>query len=987
MEVLDRDRFVQRAIAEGAQYLLAPEETTDPLVNLGKLILPNSTLQSGAALAKPGLIEGAAAVALDGVNDFINTQWTTRTNLVKNPSFETGLEKWSSGTAVGDFANLEALAQSGAWVAPETFGDTKSAKLAVKKGATATDSQWKVTTVEGNAAGAIPVTVGQTYSARMAINMLDAPNKGVRCELRWYRAAGTEISTSVGATYIAPEAGYKELQCTAVAPAEAAFVAVRLILMSATANDIASLYIDAVMLEKAAAPGEYFPKVEHLQSGHAVWSGTAHDSECDMGPFARKGIRTFVFATKFAVDKNWNTPFGVTAASAFMPGIIVNSAKSFNLRIGDGATQTDYVLGTVGAGATSRCVMTYNGTAQTAQLWVNGVAEPLKAGVTQALLATGTTMSIGVALNLFQSGSGLPFAVFTRDMSDREKLEAWEVVGSQIQVNRSFPPSDLSIRVEPPGIGGQSNRWAEDEPDPRNILGDLEFSTEMPGGYKELSGTLARDPRVNYSDLIPYSDIKVMIPGGDSVWEGSLDKGPNETGEQTSITPQALGYQYILEDDKACRVGFINADLTQWGDISSTRRRQLLEANIKQQADVSTGLKDAGADPAAVIMDFANTEKVAGQSSQGEAAFYGGGVDLGVVRYDLRCLPSSKNEEWLDQAVFCSEDTGGALAGGANHESITTLNQQVVSTGPGFKYLLLTCRYKGPAFVGMMSNLRQWGSVKVLGRHGLVEKGTWPEIGFTAKQMLEYLIANFGAPLTIDPEFIDDDEFIVPHAWYGEGASLTDIVNDITKYGLYDWYVYTGKRMELRKPGTYGRYWRSTVEASDLTEVGIDSQRLWRYIVGQYTDPDGSTRTVGPPGSGCNLETAELEVSDPTHPAVLANRTRRDILDLQGVSNPAAAVAVCKRFLEEANLLNRSGSATLAGWVLDSNSIYRPASQVRAGDYISFSNSSDTSYRKIVGTNYSHADRSNDIDIDAPPSGMAALLERLQAGLIELGVS
>lgn len=274
-----------------------------------------------------------------------------------------------------------------------------------------------------------------------------------------------------------------------------------------------------------------------------------------------------------------------------------------------------------------------------------------------------------------------------------------------------------------------------------------------------------------------------------------------------------------------------------------------------------------------------------------------------------------------------------------------------------------------------------------MGRHGLLLKGTWPNVGYTDKQILEYAIPQVAAPLEVDSESIEDSEYIIPQAWYTEGTAA-DMVRDVTKYSSWmDWFVYDGLKFEYRKPGTYGKFWKAYVGDSNLNSLGEDSSRLWESVVVSYTDADGSTRTVGPPGSGAGYETPELKLSDTDHPAVRAELTRRDILDLRGLGTPATAITVGKRFLEEANLLSRSGSATLSGYVLDAYGVFWPAACVKSGDWISFVDSSDPSYRKIVGKNYTHDSRAAEIDVDAPPQGLEALLERLQADLIPLGVA
>jgi hypothetical protein len=191
---------------------------------------------------------------------------------------------------------------------------------------------------------------------------------------------------------------------------------------------------------------------------------------------------------------------------------------------------------------------------------------------------------------------------------------------------------------------------------------------------------------------------------------------------------------------------------------------------------------------------------------------------------------------------------------------------------------------------------------------------------------------------------------------------------------------------ERRVPGSYGQRWKVYLEEADLQSMGQDSERLWESVVVRYADVDGTSRTVGPPGSGADVEDSRLQIIDPDHPAVRAGLTRRDLLDMQGLGTPSSAIEVGSRFLEEANLLDRSGQITLSGWVMDHRGHFWPASRVRSGDLVSIVNAHDTSYRKIVRKTYTHSNRSAVCDLDAPPEALDALLERLQVVRIPIGV-
>jgi len=253
-------------------------------------------------------------------------------------------------------------------------------------------------------------------------------------------------------------------------------------------------------------------------------------------------------------------------------------------------------------------------------------------------------------------------------------------------------------------------------------------------------------------------------------------------------------------------------------------------------------------------------------------------------------------------------------------------------------------------------------------------------MGYTAKQMLQLVIPLYTA-LRTTGESLEDDGYVIPQAWFSDPGPMSTVVQELTKYGLYDWFVFGERLFQFRKPGTYGRRWQAYAGPSELREAGLDGERLWEQIIVSYQDVDGSTRTVGPPGSGAHVEEAGLRITDPDHPAVKADITRKDVLALQGISTPARATEAGERWLKEANELSRSGSCNLKHYILDDCAVFRPASQVQPGDHVRFPDSSDGSYRKIVAVDYDHDTRTAACTLDAPPEGYKALLERMQADI------
>jgi mannan endo-1,4-beta-mannosidase len=558
-----------------------------------------------------------------------------------------------------------------------------------------------------------------------------------------------------------------------------------------------------------------------------------------------------------------------------------------------------------------------------------------------------------------------------------------------IVVRLEPPPDQLAIRLVTPN--GTPHRWAGDEPLPQDVASAIEISDEMPGGYKEMSCTLARDPRGTWPDLSAYSDLQVDQPGGEPVFEGFLDKTPRASGDQVAVTPAALGHQAVLEDNSDVRTGFLHQDMSAWQGMTPLRQRTLLEGGWTV-GDAATGATPSGS-PA---LQFEQNSPWSTAKTIVQATFDAGpkirikkiywwrssGSNSGII--------SDPTSVWLFQCLIGSDEN---FVTSESSSDFHTADRDSDAAGTSFD---ASVARRWGAFVwkwesGSKENSYSWSSyvrgITVIADHELPVYGKHPELYMRTCDMLPYLIEQFGAPLTVDPEYIDDDGYENPHAWYQDSQTLGEIIKDLVKFAAFDWFVYHKKRFEYRRPGSYGRVWKAYVGESGLNELGEDSQRLWRDVVVQYQDVDGSTRTVGPFGSGCDVESAACEITDPSHPAVAAERTRRDILDLRGIGTPALCENVAERFLREANELQHSGSASLSGYVLETTGILRPAAQVKSGDWIEFVDSLDRTPRKIINKRYSDDDKTAQIDVDAPSGGLEELLERLQAALIPLGVA
>lgn len=557
-------------------------------------------------------------------------------------------------------------------------------------------------------------------------------------------------------------------------------------------------------------------------------------------------------------------------------------------------------------------------------------------------------------------------------------LPADPVIAAGIINVRERPPLRHTVEVETPK--GRRYRWATDEPDPSNVVGNLQHDSTMPGGYGQGDCVLARKPGVGYDDLERLSTVRIRDAGMETVGEYRLERTPRVSGDQMSVSPGFVGWQAHLEDDKFASFLGIDRDLSQFAAASRAWRSANLAAGY-QQADGSVFPDDTSARPGLVLgFDDPGTAKAAAAST-----YDAGATRIGKVYYDVDAAPVTIAHDafaWAWRLYTSDADNGSGIATSSFPGPTGYLNV------PGKRYLIPEFRWDGPFATSPGPGTWELHlRLAVYGNHGLPLHGPDPG-GLLASDIVAYVVARF-APLlrfTTGPGgTIQPSQFVIGHVSLRDPTTAGEILRQGARYELPDWAVWDDRTLYWNARRDRGRHWRARVGPAQLSETGPQLDRLWESIVVAYRDVDGSTRTVGPPGSGADTESADLKDYDPENPANQLGIHRRDLLQM-GTNTAAGATEVGRQFLEQTKLLDSSGQATLVGHVEDDRGVLHPYSHVHAGDDVTFVDADDTQPRRIVRAQSSHADRAVHVDLDAPPEGMAALLERLSVDLVPLGI-
>src|SRR5512146_970826 len=269
---------------------------------------------------------------------------------------------------------------------------------------------------------------------------------------------------------------------------------------------------------------------------------------------------------------------------------------------------------------------------------------------------------------------------------------------------------------------GKTYRWGEDEPLAEQVLDNLSDEDTMPGGDKELTVSLPRKPGVDYGDMVRGTYIELFGAGNYKVWGGRLERAPRTSGDYLTMDPAAVGYQAHLADDESAQEIFIDRDLGGWGEPTTQRKIDLLAAIFagRPYALSMNVLLAPNGSTLGPAISFQLSTVAEGTSPIGESWFYGGGVDIGAVRFDYRSLPGfAEDVNYLDRAFLSPDDIASSTAASSTyHQAPAATNQELAAPGAGYKYVLFQSFYAAP-LNGTYRNENAFVNPIVLGRHGL----------------------------------------------------------------------------------------------------------------------------------------------------------------------------------------------------------------------------------------------------------------------------
>jgi hypothetical protein len=554
---------------------------------------------------------------------------------------------------------------------------------------------------------------------------------------------------------------------------------------------------------------------------------------------------------------------------------------------------------------------------------------------------------------------------------------------ADITVGRTSQQSDYRLSLAIEHADGSTTRWGPGEIDGADIPTDLEFSTSMPGGFKDMQSSLLRRIDRDYPDQNLLDTVRVLGPGNETAWEGRMTMFPRQHGDQYTVQPGAEGWVAHLRDDETFSMIYVDRSLDGWGPPSRSRRSVLLAAgrgvlDSRVEPDITNGL------PALTLPFFLDGSKPIVEPWYDA----GPGNLLGELYIDWTTTSwgtTASDANWQIRVYSSSDDALSAstdLVGSSLNQSVL-LGAQYVTVGTARRYVLLEAFYDATTSSAPTTERQAtFRKVTVYGDHDLTQVGDAPG-GFYGGDIIEHALAAAAPRLVLGD--IDQGSVIIAHLVFRDPTQVEEVVRQVTDYEAKDWGVYDRREFFWRDPDPDRCCWQARLdEGARPSFDGPAGQTLLNGVFVVYKDPAGTTHTVGPPGSNAETTDSTLADSDSSNPATALGIRKWAKLNLDVPTTEDNAIFVGAAWLADRLSPQRRGSVTLTGTVTHPTKGRRPVWAVRSGDYIQITDSGNNAQRRIIETRYDHATRTNTLTLDNADTAVEALIQRF--GLAVAGV-
>lgn len=520
----------------------------------------------------------------------------------------------------------------------------------------------------------------------------------------------------------------------------------------------------------------------------------------------------------------------------------------------------------------------------------------------------------------------------------------------------------------------QGGRWrlADDEPGADQIPADLRITDAIPGGAKELTCSVLRDPRVRRSDFAPLHDVTLLGPGAEPVWEGYIATGP-ENGERLDAT--AIGDAGRLLDNTALRMVVADRELGSWVEPTAARR-----VAIYLGGATVIGGTGVSSDEGTPTLRLELNGRSSGDITAEAWCDAGPGLKNSRVRFD-----------WTDRGIGSAGvagvgdyDASDASSGSFGADFLTGPTSGTVDASLSRRWALIAVRLASKSTD--TDAYLELSNLVIYGQTGIPLTACADGIdGVAGDDALRGILSLADCGITEGQ--IDPDDFVIPDLKWRDLSTADQMILDTNRFFQRPWLV-RRKRLDWTDASKLGRLWRvRRSEGARRSLAGFDAEHVHSGYVVRYTDASSrQSAVVGPPDTGLvgplGLDTSELAETDEDNPAIAMGRNRPLVVDAP-MTTEDGAIRLGVKVKELLKARREAGSLEISGLMARNEAgIREGAINVRSGDRIIVEDEPGAREHFIVERSYDRSTDTASLQLDAPVDTLQAILERLAVVLV-----
>ena len=546
------------------------------------------------------------------------------------------------------------------------------------------------------------------------------------------------------------------------------------------------------------------------------------------------------------------------------------------------------------------------------------------------------------------------------------------------------PPLELDVEIET--AEGAIFRLNADDLDAAQIPQGITFGTQRGDGFGTASFTLSRNILKDYPDINLLDTVRFVGRQGDIAYEGRIHSFPRTNDPEHQIQVSCVGWMTYLKSEPASDL-IIDRRLSLWGDPTIARRRYVLNTLERMlEGSVSVGAVESDEAYSSGVSITTNRFSSSYEST-GEAWAYAGGETIAKLLYDYKQLSKwgSPDTAWANIAGLADDDKAepGTLDLGTDHDRTNATGQSVTATTSSRKWAFVEARRAKTASSEDSPNADAYTNLAVVGDHGLTLRGTSPEQGYYASEIIEYVV-NRHAP-KIDTSEVQENTFVLTQAaWHDVDATAYSILQQVNDLVLWETNVWEDRKLYFEPADLSSYDWVLSTDDPGVTVMwqGDSIENFANGVVVTYSDFFGHTYKLYP------SDHPEIADESEDNPATRHGENLWTSVTMPWQGLEAEALQFGRAYLAEFNRPKRPGTYRLSGGhIRDAAGHWRQGWQVRNSQTLGILNHPQDFPRLITATGWTQDGKSLDITVDAPPSTLDSVVARHAIALQARGLT